>query len=97
GSIAKANRLAKAAADPVTRGLLGELLTYNHHRLDGEVGTDWSFVGAVGRVLGKILDCLPLTSEEMSVCTVVTGRTTTPSDLRELWLLCGRGSGKTIL
>jgi hypothetical protein len=94
GSIAAANRIATAAADPTTIGLLGKLLTYttsdwmDRFSLTEPSWDSW-------RVLGKCLDGLPLDPTEMIVFTQLTGRTTVPTDLRELWALAGRGSGKT--
>jgi hypothetical protein len=94
GTVAKANRAALAAADPLTKGLLGDLLTYSTsdwmERL-GLTGPSWES----WRVVGKVLDGLPLSAEEMLTYTALTGRTTVPSDLRELLALAGRGSGKT--
>jgi hypothetical protein len=47
------------------------------------------------RIVGKVLDGLPLDASELAIYTQLTGRTTVPSDLRECWMLAGRGSGKT--
>ncbi len=50
------------------------------------------------RVVGKILDGLPLNSEEMILYASITGgRTTVPDKalLRQCWSLIGRGGGKT--
>jgi len=87
-------RRVKATVDPHTKGLLGDLLTYTT--------SDWmDRVGLTGpswepwRILGKVLDGLPLMTAELPIYTALTGRTTVPTDLRELWALCGRGSGKT--
>jgi len=96
GRVTAEARRAKAAADPTTRGLLGELLTYSTSdwmdRFD-LTQRSWDAWRAVGRVL----DGLPLTADEMTLYRQLTGRTTTPpsGDLRECWLICGRGSGKT--
>src|SRR5713226_1555060 len=80
GMIGEANRQAKAAADPLTRGLLGELLTYSTSdwmtRL-GLVGESWES----WRVLGQVLDGVPHDADEMTIYTQLTGRTTTPTDL----------------
>src|SRR5712692_6886703 len=94
GQVAKAQRQAKAAADPTTRGLLGDLLLLSSAQwMDrlGLTGPSWES----WRVIGQVLDGLPLTAAEMIVYTQLTGRTTVPTDLRELWCLAGRGSGKT--
>ena len=94
GIVAAEARRAKAAADPLTRGLLGHLLTYSTaqwmERL-GLTGASW----AAWRVIGQVLDGMPLSAEEMLIYTKLTGRRTVPADLRELWALAGRGSGKT--
>jgi hypothetical protein len=96
GSIAQANRVARAGVDPFTVGLLGPLLAYTTSdwmdRL-GMTGPSWE----AWRVVGKVVDGLgaALTPEEMVLFTAITGRTVVPSDLRELWALAGRGSGKT--
>jgi hypothetical protein len=94
GRVAKEQRRLRAAATPLTKGLLGHLLTYTTSdwmdRL-GLVGDSWNG----WRIIGKVLDGLPLTAEQMTTYTQVTGRTTVPTDLRELWALAGRGSGKT--
>jgi len=94
GKVAAEQRRLKAAADPLTRGLLGELLTYTTDqwmdRLD-LTGPSWES----WRVLGRVLDGLPLGAAELAVYTQLTGRTTVPTDLRELWCLAGRGPGKT--
>jgi hypothetical protein len=94
GKVTAEARRTKAAADPFTRGLLGELLTYST--------TDWmTRLGLVGeswerwRIIGKALDGLPLSDAELAVYRHLTARTTVPTDLRELWCLAGRGSGKT--
>jgi hypothetical protein len=47
------------------------------------------------RIIGKVLDGLPLNAAELVTYKAITGRTTLPSDLRECWMLAGRGSGKT--
>jgi hypothetical protein len=57
----------------------------------GLTGASWN----AWRIIGKVVDGLPLAPEEMVIYTQVTGRTTVPTDLRELWALAGRGSGKT--
>src|SRR2546425_4607773 len=94
GQVAKAQRQARAAADPLTRGLLGDLLTYTTSdwmdRL-GLVGASWQS----WRIIGKVLDGLPLDAAEQVLYTQLTGRTTVPSDPRECWVLAGRSSGKT--
>lgn len=94
GSVAQANRIARAGVDPLTVGLLGHLLTYTTSdwmdRL-GMTGPSWE----AWRVIGKTVDGLPLTPDEMVVYTALTGRTTVPTDLRECWSICGRGAGKT--
>src|SRR5258705_513036 len=94
GQVAKAQRQARAAADPLTKGLLGDLLSYSTSdwmtRL-GLTGPSWNS----WRVVGKALDRLPLDAAEQVRYTQLTGRTTVPTDLRELWALAGRGSGKT--
>jgi len=96
GRVAAANRLTRASADPLTKGLLGHLLTYSTsdwmQRL-GLTGSNGSWES--WRIVGKVLDGLPLSAEEMVIYTTLTGRTTVPTDLRELWALAGRGSGKT--
>ncbi|HXM37890.1 MAG TPA: hypothetical protein VN908_04420 [Gemmatimonadales bacterium] len=85
---------AKAAADPETRGLLGHLLTYTTSdwmdRL-GLTGPSW----AAWRIVGKVLDNLPLNAVELETYRQLTGRTALPTDLRELWAIAGRGSGKS--
>lgn len=94
GTIGQANRRTKAAADPLTKGLLGELLLYSTADwMDRFSLTEPSW--DAWRVLGKCLDGLPLSAAEMVTYTALTGRTTVPTDLRELWALAGRGSGKT--
>lgn len=94
GSVAAANRLIRAGADARTRGLLGHLLTYTTSdwmdRL-GLTGESWN----AWRIIGKTLDGLPLSAEELLIYTQLTGRRTVPTDLRECWALAGRGSGKT--
>lgn len=94
GAVAAEARRAKAAADPLTRGLLGHLLTYSTadwmQRL-GLTGPSWD----AWRVIGTVIDGLPLSAADMLIYTKLTGRTIVPSDLRELWALAGRGSGKT--
>jgi hypothetical protein len=94
GIVAAESRRAKAAAAPETRGLLGHLLTYSTaqwmQRL-GLTGPSWN----AWRVIGQVLDGLPPSADDMLIYTKLTGRTTLPSDLRELWALAGRGSGKT--
>lgn len=96
GAISNANRIAKASADPLTAGLLGELLTMNTSQwMDrlGLIGESWN----AWRIIGKVADGLgaALTPEELVIYTALTGRRTVPTDLRELWALAGRGSGKT--
>lgn len=94
GIIAAENRRLKAAADPLTRGLLGNLLTMTTGdwmlRL-GLTGPSWN----AWRVIGNVIDGLPLSADDMLTFTALTGRRTVPTDLRELWALAGRGSGKT--
>lgn len=94
GVVAAEARRARAAADPRTRGLLGHLLTYSTaqwmERL-GLTGPSW----AAWRCIGTVLDGLPLSAGDMTTYTQLTGRSTLPLDLRELWALAGRGSGKT--
>jgi hypothetical protein len=89
-----ADRAAKEAADPRTRGLLGELLTYTTtdwmERL-GLTGSTWS----TWKVIGKVLDGLPLTTPELETYRTLTGRSVVPTDLREVLVLAGGGSGKT--
>ena len=94
GKISAEARRAKASADPTTRGLLGELLTYTTDQwMDrlGLTGPSWSS----WRVLGRVLDGLPLSSADLAVYHALTGRTTVPTALHEFWALAGRGSGKT--
>jgi hypothetical protein len=94
GKISAEAKRAKAAANPLTKGLLGHLLTYTTgdwmDRL-GLTGPSWER----WRVLGKVLDGLPLNAAEMVIYTALTGRRTVPSKLHEFWALAGRGSGKT--
>jgi hypothetical protein len=95
GRLSQEAAKAKANADPTTKGLLGELLTLTTSQwMDrlGLVEPSWDR----WRVIGKVLDNLPLTSEEMTIYTELTGRTVVPSDLREFWCVAGRGSGKTV-
>src|SRR5438093_3339616 len=47
------------------------------------------------RIVWQVLDGLPLRAAELPRYTQLTGRTTVPNDLRELWAIAGRGSGKT--
>src|SRR6266480_3449296 len=91
GKVAAEARRAKAAADPTTRGLLGDLLTYPTDRwMDrlGLTGDSW----ANWRIIGKVLDGLPLDAAALETFSKLTGRATVPIDLRELWCLAGRGS-----
>src|SRR5207249_4316490 len=94
GKVRQEDRRAQAAADPLTKGLLGQLLTHDTGAwMDrfGLTGPSW----ATWRIIGKVLDGLPLFEEELATYRQITGRGTTPSDLRELWAIAGRGSGKT--
>jgi hypothetical protein len=94
GRSGAATQRARAAADPFTRGLLGDLLTLttsgwmDRFDLTGDSWAGW-------RVIGKVLDGLPLSAQEHALYATLTGRSAVPSDLRELWCLAGRGSGKT--
>jgi len=90
-----ATQRTRAAADPFTRGLLGDLLTYSTSQWMDRFGlTEPSWES--WRVIGKVLDGVPLSAAELVVYTQLTGRTTVPTDLRELWCLAGRGSGKSV-
>lgn len=90
------SRRLKARVDPRVLGLLGKLATMTTSgwmdRL-GLVGSSW----AAWRVVGQVLDGLPLSPEELALYTQLTGRETVPAgeDLRELWCLAGRGGGKS--
>lgn len=96
GLIVNEQRRRRAGADPRTRGLLGDLLTYTTDRWFDRLGltaASWS----TWRIVGKVLDGLPLSAAEMIAYRAMTGRTTVPTatDLLELWAVCGRGSGKS--
>jgi hypothetical protein len=60
------------------------------HVFGGESWSNWRAVlkGAFG---------LPLTDEERERFAVVTGGRTPGQAIRELWLICGRRSGKSIV
>src|SRR5207245_3144114 len=94
GKASGESRRRLAASDPLTRGLLGHLIGLSTNdwmdRL-GLVEPSW----ATWRIVGKVLDGVPLDPAEQIIYAQLTGRTTVPSDLRELWVLAGRGSGKT--
>jgi hypothetical protein len=51
------------------------------------------------QIVAKLFDGIPydqLTLEEQAIYRQISGgRTTVPADLRETWLVCGRGAGKT--
>ncbi len=94
GKASAETRRRKAASDPLTRGLLGSLIGYTTSDWMDRLGlNEPSWVA--WRVVGKVLDGLPLAAAETETYRQLTGRTTVPSDLRELWCLAGRGSGKT--
>ncbi len=96
GKVSAEVRRRKKASDPLTRGLLGHLLGYTTSDWMDRLGlTAPSWNG--WRVVGKVLDGLPLSADEQEVYLTLTGRQTVPAaeGLRELWLVCGRGSGKT--
>ena len=89
-------RRARAAADPRTRGLLGDLLTYTTDQWMDRLGlTDESW--RPWRAVGRVLDGMPLTTEDHALYRALSGRDTEPEarGLREVWLILGRGSGKT--
>lgn len=96
GRVSAEIRRRKKASDPMTRGLLGHLI--------GLTTSDWmDRLGLTApswdgwRVVGKVLDGLPLSESELRLYGSLSGRETVPAaeGLRELWLICGRGSGKT--
>ena len=94
GKASGESRRRKAASDPLTLGLLGHLIGLTTGDWMDRLGLtepSWN----AWRVVGKVLDNLPLDPAETVIYTQLTGRTTVPSDLRELWCLAGRGSGKT--
>jgi hypothetical protein len=94
GRLSAEAKRAEAAADPYTKGLLGSLLTYTTgdwmDRL-GLTGPSW----VPWRIVGKALDNLPLNAVELETYRTLTGRSTVPTDLREVWAIAGRGSGKS--
>jgi hypothetical protein len=95
GQASGETRRRKAASDPLTRGLLGHLLTYATSDWMDRFGlTEPSW--ATWRIVAKVLDGLPLSDAETVIYRQLTGRTTVPTDLLELWAVCGRGSGKTM-
>ena len=61
-------------------------------RFGGFLGDSW----AIWKVFLAAAFGLPLTAKQMEIFTKFTGRTKTPADgFRELWAICGRGSGKS--
>src|SRR2546425_4157839 len=94
GFIVNEQRRRKAQSDPLTLGLLGRLIGLTTNQWMDRLGlTEPSW--AAWRVIGTVLDGLPLDPADQLIYRQLTGRTTVPSDLRELWCLAGRGSGKT--
>jgi len=94
GKSSAETRRRKAAANPLTRGLLGQLLGLSTNDWMDRLGlTEPSW--AAWRIVGKVLDGQPLDNAETATYRALTNRTTVPTDLRELWALAGRGSGKT--
>jgi hypothetical protein len=94
GKVAAEVRRRQQASDPYVRGLLGHLLAHttadwlNRFNLTGPSWTTW-------RIIGKVLDGLPLDAAETATYRQLTGRSTIPTALLELWAVCGRGSGKS--
>ena len=96
GKVGAEIRRRKKASDPMARGFLGSLIGYttsdwmDRLALTGPSWDGW-------RVVGKVLDGLPLDAAEAETYRELSGRQKVPSpaELRELWLICGRGSGKT--
>ena len=84
GQVTAHQRRAKAAADPLTRGLLGHLLTYTTEQwMDrlGLTGPSWER----WRVLGKVLDGLPLNAAEM---VIGVHRSASSSEVRAIGQYC---------
>jgi hypothetical protein len=94
GKISTEVRRAKANADPLTRGLLGELLGYTTDQWMQRLGLtspSWD----AWRIIGRVIDGFPLVGDDMTTYTTLSGRSVLPDDLREVWAIAGRGSGKT--
>src|SRR5437762_2472647 len=78
GKASGESRRRKAASDPLTRGLLGSLIGYTTSDWFDRLGlTEPSW--ATWRIVGKVLDGLPLTDAEAVIYTQLTGRATVPS------------------
>ena len=94
GKASGESRRRKAASDPLTRGLLGHLIGLSTDQWFDRLGLtepSWN----AWRMIGKVLDGLPLDVAEMTTYRDVTGRQVVPTNVLELLAIVGRGSGKT--